>query len=31
VSIAIPVSDVIIEKEIDLKEGENNLQILPTC
>jgi hypothetical protein len=30
VSIAIPVSDVIIEKEIDLKEGENNLKILPT-
>lgn len=30
VSIAIPVSDVIIEKEIYLKVGENNLQLLPT-
>jgi hypothetical protein len=30
VSIAIPVSDVIIEKEIDLKEGENTLKLFPT-
>jgi len=30
VSIAVPVSDVILEKEIVLKEGKNILKILPT-
>lgn len=29
VSVALPVSDVIIEKEVDLKEGENVLQLSP--
>lgn len=29
VSIAVPLSDVIIEKDIDLKEGSNLLNILP--
>ena len=29
VSIAVPLSNVIVEKEIDLKEGENTLKITP--
>jgi hypothetical protein len=30
ISIAVPLADVVVEKEVVLKEGENLLQIVPT-
>lgn len=29
ITVAVPVSDVIIEKEMDIKEGENTLKLAP--